>query len=456
MKNNKIILILVSVILFTDLCLNAEVKRKNDEVEWLIVPKFSSGRDFSEGLAAVYNNGKYGFINDRGDTVIDFQYDAVLNFSEGLASVVINRKFGFINTKGEAIIEPQFEWVGEFSEGLASVKRGKLYGFISKDGEISIEPQFDNVKSFNGGFASVQSEGKWRRINRNGEYVHEPAGLATDPRDLGYDEKYGVSFYDDRAAVSKKSSYGFIDTDGELAIPLKYYRVSTFSEGLASVQTYSTTGYINTKGEMVIREQFSEGADFSEGLARVVIDSKTNKWGFINKQGKLVIDGSRFDLIRRDIMEENRNFSEGLYPVRENSLWGYIDRKGKVVIEPQFESAKNFSEGFALVSKSGRYGYIKNPLMLNDTIDSFSHGGQLVGEIKAVSGNDIMISGTDIGRKVFIGDKLCVSADQGLILLSSTFPMMTMVKCTVISGNKNKLRKGLKVYKYKKKKSDDK
>lgn len=434
----------------------AEIHGESGMVTWLTPPELSYGRDFSEGLAVVNNNGRYGFINDRGDVVIDFQYDSAQDFSEGLATVQINNTSGAINSRGVIVFKSEFEWIGRFSEGLASVKSGKLYGFIGKDGKIAIKPRFENTKPFSSGFASVQSNGRWYRINRDGAVVEKPRGLAVDPRDLGFDEKYGVSFHDERAMVSKKSMYGFIDTDGKLAVPLKYYRVSNFSEGLASVQTYGTTGYINSKGELVIAEQFYEGADFSEGVARVVLDGNLKKWGFINKKGELVIDASGFDLVNRNVIEDNRNFSEGLYPVRRNGLWGYIDRKGKTVIEPQFEDAKRFSEGFAVVKKGGKYGYIKNPLMLNDTIESFSQGGQLVGEIKTVSGNDIIISGTEIGRKVFIGDKLCVSAGGGLILLSSTFPMMTTAKCAVISGDKTLLRKGLKVYKYKKRKSDDK
>jgi hypothetical protein len=54
-----------------------------------------------------------------------------------------------------------------------------------------------------------------------------------------------------------------------------------------------------------------------------------------------------------------------LYPVVKNGKWGYINNEGKVVIEPQFDMAYDFSEGLALVAKFGadnlkddRYGYI--------------------------------------------------------------------------------------------------
>jgi len=71
---------------------------------------------------------------------------------------------------------------------------------------------------------------------------------------------------------------------------------------------------------------------FHDGLARVSIgDDKTGKWGFIDKQGKFVIN-PQFDYISK--------FSDGLAGVRvgddKTGKWGFIDKQGKFVINPQF------------------------------------------------------------------------------------------------------------------------
>ena len=41
--------------------------------------------------------------------------------SQLLTPVEIARKWGFINEKGQIVIQPQFDAVGTFSEGLAAV-----------------------------------------------------------------------------------------------------------------------------------------------------------------------------------------------------------------------------------------------------------------------------------------------------------------------------------------------
>lgn len=40
---------------------------------------------FHEGLACVYKDGKYGFIDTEGNTAIDFLYDRAMPLTEGLA-----------------------------------------------------------------------------------------------------------------------------------------------------------------------------------------------------------------------------------------------------------------------------------------------------------------------------------------------------------------------------------
>lgn len=100
---------------------------------------------FSEGMAAVRRDGKWGYINLKGDEVIPCQFSdefPVGQFSEGLACVVDdrsekdkklwNKRVGFINKKGEFVITGDYfteapagaVWEDE-SHKLPSFKDGK-------------------------------------------------------------------------------------------------------------------------------------------------------------------------------------------------------------------------------------------------------------------------------------------------------------------------------------------
>lgn len=65
-------------------------------------PKYRNVRSYSEGLAPVQTqSGKWGFINERQDWVIQPRFDDAKEFQGGKAAVRQNGKWGFINKRGE-------------------------------------------------------------------------------------------------------------------------------------------------------------------------------------------------------------------------------------------------------------------------------------------------------------------------------------------------------------------
>lgn len=150
----------------------------NTQNEMVIAPIYINGLPFSEGLAAVQNEyGDWGFINDKGETVIDFQFDVVGSFSEGVAVFGVgegfNVKYGFINKEGQIVIEPQYDLARGFSEGLAAVNRGGEYegdwGFINFKGELIIPMDFHGVETdFKDGKAKINQNGDYFFIDRFG------------------------------------------------------------------------------------------------------------------------------------------------------------------------------------------------------------------------------------------------------------------------------------------------
>jgi hypothetical protein len=54
--------------------------------------------------------------------IIEPQFEEAGIFSEGLAAIEINGKWGYIDKSGKLVIEPQFTDAWNFSEGLAPVK----------------------------------------------------------------------------------------------------------------------------------------------------------------------------------------------------------------------------------------------------------------------------------------------------------------------------------------------
>ncbi|MBT2287735.1 WG repeat-containing protein [Paenibacillus albidus] len=155
--------------------------------------------------------------------------------------------------------------------------------------------------------------------------------------------------------------------------------VSLYSkQNLFSASNGGKFGYINAQGKNVIDYQtkFTNAYPFSEGLAIVYSSGKFA--GFINQQGKLVIPkGNYYDA---------KDFSEGLAAYRTLdpvSKYGYMDVTGASIIKPQFKKANSFSEGLAAVQIGSKYGYIDSlgKIIIKAQYDSakdFSEGLALV------------------------------------------------------------------------------
>ena len=102
-------------------------------------------------MCIVYVNGQKGYITADGTVVnraserASFFEDA-LPFSNGLAAVKNNGVWGYINTEGEYVIDPAFEEAGSFVGSLAAVKKGGVWCVIDKSGSVKREfPGVDSV-----------------------------------------------------------------------------------------------------------------------------------------------------------------------------------------------------------------------------------------------------------------------------------------------------------------------
>ena len=143
--------------------------------------------DFSEGLARVELDGKYGFIDKTGQVVIDVKYNHMSSFHEGLAWIKkTNGKYGFVDQKFREIIECKYDITDHFSEGLAPVKYCGKWGFIDKTGNTIIGHKYDAANRFSKGLAIVELE-----------IAAGPDPWGNHHFETGYIDKNGTEYWED-------------------------------------------------------------------------------------------------------------------------------------------------------------------------------------------------------------------------------------------------------------------
>lgn len=103
-----------------------------------------------EDLILAGKDCKYGFINLNNEVIIDFQFLKAGRFSCGLAPVATDLShYGYINKKGEYVVEPIYGGAENFApNGLAIVSRGfcEDYGVIDTEGNIIVSPLYNSIE----------------------------------------------------------------------------------------------------------------------------------------------------------------------------------------------------------------------------------------------------------------------------------------------------------------------
>ncbi len=188
----------------------------------ILLSSFTSDSN-NELFLKVHKKGYYYFANAKGKNVLKKKYTSASMFSEGLAVVTTDMKYGVINTAGEWVIPEKYYDIGDFHEGLAWFKyrATSLVGYIDTKGNRIIDPSYDYAEDFENGFAivGVKNDEKTRLgkgafkyfvINKQNEYLFDSAFT------------YINIFSDSSFQCYIKRDYYIIDFSGKILLKEKY------------------------------------------------------------------------------------------------------------------------------------------------------------------------------------------------------------------------------------------
>lgn len=240
---------------------------------------YARGTTFSEDKAYVVRDGEaIECINPSGKVLFSLEgIEWAYNFHEGLSRVIdAEGKNGFVNKKGEVVIEPNYFLAGDFHEGLAFVQSEEASGYIDKKGNLVFASSPDNAYGHFEGLAINNVDGgQYGYIDKKGEVI------------IPFQFDGANEFVEGLACVKTGGKYGYIDKKGNYVINPQYDFADSFSEGLAAVRQGRKFGYINRKGKMVIDPIFSIARDFVGGYA--FVENSDEKYGIINSKGDFIV-----------------------------------------------------------------------------------------------------------------------------------------------------------------------
>ena len=86
--------------------------------------------------------------------------------------------------------------------------------------------------------------------------------------------------------MQKNDKWGYINTEGEVIVPLRWDGAFESRRGLASVRKDGKEGFVNHRGEVVIAPQWDYAWVTGENAILVELD---DQFGFLNFQDEVIV-----------------------------------------------------------------------------------------------------------------------------------------------------------------------
>jgi len=269
-------------------------------------------RDYTCGMCPVLNKGLWGGMNNSGAVVTPCKFKQIGLFDGQLIPVVdLDDEVYLANHLGDRKVNIKIEGVTEVSSYLGGIYTACVdgkWGFYRNDFSL-IVGGFDDASCMCNGFSAVLTNGKWRIIKPDGTWLN--------------DEEYEEVSIDERNILCNQDRF-FGKQNG------KFY-------------------LYNKEGNKVTNDSYDSVCSFnSSGYAAVC---NNGKWGFIDTNGKIVIDYK---------YENAKSFNNGYAPICKDGLWGYMDEKETIIVLCQYSDAKSFnSAGNAFVKIENEWHILK-------------------------------------------------------------------------------------------------
>lgn len=272
------------------------------------------GEDDKSGFIIQSENGKYGVVDYSGNSILEAAYDGIERIYKNDYYVAKKQNKQILVQKGGT--EALTSGYDEIKEVLKNNENGIIYtkdgkfGVMKTTGETTIEPTYEELKEAKSGIFIAKQNGKYGLIDiqKNTKLEFKYSSISYDEKADIYvaeDENFNNEIIDNTFAV--KQTGILIDMDNE--------------KGYIALRQGDDYKYYNFKfEEKNVKDVYTSNS--------LYLSKKDGKYGFIDKDGKVVVD-----YIYDDATEQN---AYGYAGVKKDGKWGSIDNKGNVVQEPTY------------------------------------------------------------------------------------------------------------------------
>lgn len=287
----------------------------------------------------VYENGKFGVINNEGETVINPEYTEIVLIPNKDVPIFIctydlNDQDGTYKTK--VINQKNEEIFKEYS---------KVEAIDNFDSKQNIWYEDDVLR--------VEKDGKYGLINFEGKEV-----LPCD-----YDEITALKGVTNNLLVKKDGKVGLVNEKGQTIVNTEYKDIKTLKEGYKNeyiiVNDNNQYGIISTTGTVIIEPKYEDVKYLNSSEMFAIKDAGV--WKLINKDNQILIDGGYDNII--EAKGEN-------VVVEKGGKYGVVTTKNEEKIPVEYEQIKYTFSIYYIAKTGGKYGIIN---LNNEQVKDFNY-----------------------------------------------------------------------------------
>ena len=287
----------------------------------------------------VYENGKFGVINNEGETVINPEYTEIVLIPNKDVPIFIctydlNDQDGTYKTK--VINQKNEEIFKEYS---------KVEAIDNFDSKQNIWYEDDALR--------VEKDGKYGLINFEGKEV-----LPCD-----YDEITALKGVTNNLLVKKDGKVGLVNEKGQTIVNTEYKDIKTLKEGYKNeyiiVNDNNQYGIISTTGTVIIEPKYEDVKYLNNSEMFAIKDAGV--WKLINKDNHILIDGGYDNII--EAKGEN-------VVVEKGGKYGVVTTKNEEKIPVEYEQIKYTFSIYYIAKTGGKYGIIN---LNNEQVKDFNY-----------------------------------------------------------------------------------
>ncbi len=190
-------------------------------------------------------------------------------------------------------------------------KKNNKYGVMKTTGEVTLGASYDELKETKSGILIAKKDGKY--------------GVIDLENNSKVEFKYHAISYDEKADlyITEDENFNNEILDHTYSVKLTGILIDLDSEkGYLELRQNDEYKYYNFKFE-----EKKEADIFTSHT--LFLSKKDGKYGFIDKEGKVVVDYIYDDATSQNIY--------GYAGVKKDGKWGVVDNKGNLIQEPTYD-----------------------------------------------------------------------------------------------------------------------